>query len=304
MHSKVLITGGSGLLAVNWALATSESCKIFLGLHRRGINLIGADAVWLNIESVDDLCKNLEKINPNIVINAAGYTNIELCESYPNDAYFINVTLATNVAKACDKLGIKMVHISTDHLFAGRELFITEEKSVDPRNVYAQTKAMAECKVLEINSQALVVRTNFFGWGTTYRRSFSDVIIDTLRAGKELILFTDVNFTPILIENLALTVHDMLKWNAYGIYHVVGDERVSKYEFGLRVANTFNLNHRNIIPGLMSNRTDLVKRPYEMSLSNQKTRDLLNRRLGDVNQYLDRLLLQQNEIATKKNYIY
>ena len=53
----------------------------------------------------------------------------------------------------------------------------------------------------------------------------------------------------------------------------------------------------------MSNRTDLVKRPYEMSLSNHKTRDLLNRRLGDVNQYLDRLLLQQNEIATKKLYL-
>jgi dTDP-4-dehydrorhamnose reductase len=304
MNPRILITGGSGLLAVNWASATRESCEVFLGLHRRGVNLSGTDSVWLNIESVDELCINLEKINPKIIIHTAGYTDVELCERNPNEAYFINVTLAANVAKACAKLGIKMVHISTDHLFAGTELFITEEKPVNPRNVYGQTKAMAECKVLEVNSQALVIRTNFFGWGTTYRRSFSDIIINSLRAGKKLTLFKDVNYNPILIETLAMAVHEMLNRNAFGIYHVVGDERISKYEFGLRIAKKFNLNHKNIISGLMSDRTDLVKRPYEMSLSNHKTRNFLNRRLGDVDQYLNRLLFQQNESATKNIHIY
>jgi len=301
MKPRVLITGGSGLLAVNWALAVRDFCEVTLGFHQRKIVLSGSSTKWVDLESVDKFSRTLEEVNPQVVIHTVALTSVEKCESNPALARHVNVTLASNAATACAIHGIQMVHVSTDHLFSGNESFATEDQPVDPRNVYGRTKAEAEHRVFEANSEALVIRTNFYGWGTSYRRSFSDVVIDALRAGKVVTLFKDAFYTPILAETLATTVHDLIDRNASGIYHVVGDERISKYEFGLRIAEKFDLDPQGIASGLMNERLDLVRRPCDMSLSNQKTRDFLGRKLGGVDQHLNRLKQQQHEGLARIN---
>ncbi|NBP06440.1 MAG: SDR family NAD(P)-dependent oxidoreductase, partial [Bacteroidetes bacterium] len=128
------------------------------------------------------------------------------------------------------------MHISTDHLFSGDNALVDESFPVSPINIYGLTKAEAELRVLEENPEALVIRTNFYGWGTSYRQSFSDFIIRTLRAGRKLELFEDVFFTPILAEVVAQTICDLMAKNAKGIFNIVGSQRLSKFDFGLRVA--------------------------------------------------------------------
>ncbi len=140
---------------------------------------------------------------------------------------------------------------------------------------------------------AMVIRTNFYGWGTSYRHSFSDVVIEALRANKELTLFQDVAYTPILVETAAQAVHDLIDLKSCGIFHVVGDERVSKYEFGLQLAQEFNLDASLIKPGYISDHVSLVQRPHDMSLSNQKTCKLLGRKLGGVGEHIARLRQQE-----------
>jgi len=293
MKPRILITGGSGLLALNWALAVRDRCEVILGLHKRQVSLSGVSVKTIDLESVDYFVRVLEEVKPQVVIHTAGLTSVEKCESQPELAHQVNVTLAANVARACTLHGIKFVHISTDHLFSGNEPFVTEDQPVSPRNVYGQTKAEAEHRVLDSNSQALVIRTNFYGWGTSYRHSFSDTIIDALRAGKELTLFQDVFYTPILAEVAALAVHDLIDLRASGIFNVVGDERLSKYEFGLKIAEEFDLDPNRIIPTMFADQPNLVQRPQDMSLPNQKTRDLLGRRLGGMQAHMARLHQQE-----------
>ena len=232
-------------------------------------------------------------IKPRIVIHTAGFTNVDKCEDEPSLAQHINVELAANVAQASAKLGLQLVHISTDHLFSGELPLADETKQVAPINVYGRTKAEAEFRVMEAHPQAIVMRTNFYGWGPTYRRSFSDVIIEALRSGKKLTLFKDVFYTPILIEIAARAVHDLINLKASGIFNVVGDERISKYEFGLKIAEKFNLDSGLITPGLLADQVALVKRPHDMSLSNHKTCNLLGRKLGEINDHIARLYQQE-----------
>jgi dTDP-4-dehydrorhamnose reductase len=85
---------------------------------------------------------------------------------------------------ACKEQSIKLVYISTDHLVSGVKPLVTEEEPVSPMNRYAQTKSEAENRVLAISKENLAIRTNFYGWGTSYRDSFSDFIISNLRKGK------------------------------------------------------------------------------------------------------------------------
>ena len=293
MKEKILITGGSGLLALNWAIALGDRYTITLGLHVRKILLSKVQVCHFSLDSVASILTAFKEVQPQIVIHAAGLTNIEECEANPDLARHINIELAENVAKVCSQLELPLVHISTDHLFSGQLSNISESQPVAPQNVYAKTKAEVEQRVLNIFPQTLVVRTNFYGWGPSYRCSFSDTIINALRKGNKIILFEDVFYTPILSEILVHAVHELLNRNANGIYHVVGDERISKYQFGVKVAEHFNLNPKLIGPGSLASQTNLVKRPHDMSLSNQKTSDLLEKNLGGIDEHLKRLLNQE-----------
>jgi dTDP-4-dehydrorhamnose reductase len=295
MPSNILLTGGSGLLALNWAAEIRGRDKVVLGLHERSVALSGVVAQKIDLESADELARTIEAGKFDLVIHTAGFTSVEGCEARPDRAQHANVQLASNVAAACAVTGSLLAHISTDHLFSGNEIGVSEDHPVAPQNVYGRTKSEAERQVLAINPNALVVRTNFYGWGTRYRTSFSDAILARLRSRSEISLFSDVFYTPILIEALVRAVHDLVRLKARGVYHVAGDERLSKHEFGLRIAKEFGLDSGLIKSAMFASQEVLVRRPFDMSLSNEKVSKLLDRNLGGVNEQLARLRRQEED---------
>ena len=292
-RERVLFTGGSGLLAINWAMAISSRFNVALGIHRNSVVIAGCEHYQIDLESVEKFVSALKIIKPNIVVHTVGLTSVERCEAEPELAFHVNVAIAEVVAKACFQQRIKLVHISSDHIFIGNETFLTESQPLAPVNIYGETKAEAEKLVLTNHPEALVIRTNFFGWGTSYRKSFSDFIIEGLRTGKQLVLFDDVYYTPILIETLATAAHDIVEREIGGVLNIVGDERISKYEFGIKLAYKFGLDCNLIKRGKIGEVFDLVRRPKDMSLSNQKVCKILGRRLGDVDENLNKLLIQE-----------
>ncbi len=295
MKENILITGGSGLLALNWALAVREKFNVTLGLHNRNINLKGVKSISLNLDSKEDLIQELEALQPQLVIHAAGLTSIEQCEANPILANYINIDLTKNLAAVCATLNIPMIYISTDHLFLGNESLVHEDHPILPVNVYAKTKAEAETCVLDSDAEALIIRTNFYGWGTSYRHSFSDFVINHLRTKKKICLFKDIYYTPMLIEPLAHTVHELVHKKAKGIFNVVGDDRISKYDFGLKLAKEFNLDIDLINEGKIIDKSSLVLRPHDMSLSNEKVSNYLGRKMGGLDEHILKLKLQEND---------
>lgn len=298
MQPKILITGGSGLLALNWACALRDTHQIILGLHRRQVSLDGTFAVSINLDSLDDLMGQMEIIQPQYVIHTAGLASVEKCESNPILARELNTILSINVGKVCAMLKIPFAHISTDHLFSGNEAFAVENLPVSPINTYASTKAEAELRVLEENPEALVIRTNFYGWGTSYRQSFSDFVIRALRARKKVELFDDVFYSPILVEPLARATHELMALKSKGIFNIVGSQRLSKFDFGLKLAKEFDLDGGLIKATQIARQPLLVKRPLDMSLCNKKAISFLGRDFGTIGDHLSRLRQQEkNGIA-------
>ncbi len=294
MKQKVLITGGSGLLGINWAFSLKETCRVIVTVHNREVGLDGIEKVQVDMGSVKDVQSTLSKVKPDIVIHTVGVTSVEKCEANADLARTINVQLASNVAQACNRLGIKLVHISTDHLFSGSVEMSDERNVVEPLNRYGCTKADAEKVVLDACPNALVVRTNFYGWGTSYRQSFSDQVIKALRLGEIVTLYQDVFYTPIIIDELVSAVHGLIDMSHSGIVNVASDDRISKLNFGLLLAKKFDLNPGLIIPGFIKNRTDLVVRPKDMSLSNSLVCRLLGRKLGTVSDHVN--ILKKREV--------
>lgn len=296
----LLLTGGSGLLALNWARMMVPTWSVKLALNNRLIELNGAEAHVVKLDSAEAFGGLLDRLAPDLVVHTAGLTNVDLCEKMPEAAEHINVRIPATVAACCASRGIRLVHISTDHLFSGSQPMLAEDAPIEPVNVYGRTKGQAESEVLAADPTALVARTNFYGWGPSYRRSFSDRIIDSLRQGKETLLFEDVHFTPILADVFVETVHDLVDRDAKGVYHLVGDERLSKHEFGLRIAATFGLDRKLIRTGRLSDLSSTTVRPAEMSLANNKGRTLLGRNFGDVDAQLRRLAATEADLRVKE----
>ena len=300
MKENILITGGSGLLALNWAATVREKFNITLGLHDRKVNLKNTNSILLNLGSKEALTKVFDELQPQLVIHAAGITNVEACEANPTLAKYINVDLTKNLAMVCANLNIPMVYISTDHLFSGNQSLVDEDCPVSPINFYSRTKAEAEAYIQNAYPEALIIRTNFYAWGTSYRHSFSDMVINNLRAGKRVTLFKDIYYTPMLVEPLVYSVHELVQKKAKGIFNVVGDDRTSKYDFGLKLAKEFNLESDLIDSGSISDRRSLVQRPLDMSLFNQKVINFLGKKMGGLDQHILKLKGQEESGLTRE----
>lgn len=266
---------------------------IWLGTHRRNLRLRGVQAVVLQLDSKTALARVLDAIQPDVIVHAAGLSNVDDCERDPGTAHAVNAELAATVAAAAAERGVKLAHISTDHLFSGTTSMYSEADLPAPLNAYARSKLAGEQLVGQHCPQALIVRTNFFGWGHALRKSISDWVIDGLRAQRRLRAFDDVFFTPILAARLAHAVHSLLDAGASGIVHVCGDERVSKYEFAMRLAATFGLSAEGIESSHYADAGLTAPRPRDMSLSNARARGILGGELGGLDAFFAELRDQE-----------
>jgi dTDP-4-dehydrorhamnose reductase len=299
---RILITGGSGLLALNWACTMRESWEVILGVHSHKVKLFGTSTMILDLDNKDRLDEQVYACSPDLIVHAAGLTNVDICENSPNLARISNVDIAGNVAQIAKNRNIYLIHISTDHLSDGKKQFTLEDDEPLPINEYARTKLAAEKLVLSLNSNALVLRTNFFCWGHGLRQSNSDWLIHNIRAGKEISLFEDIFFTPILADLLAIFSHKMVKMNAKGIYNLVGEERISKYDFAIKLCRTFGLSENYIKKTHSSSIKLIAPRPSDMSLSAQKAKDHLGIGTGGVDHFLSILKDQEKQGRSRELY--
>ena len=294
---KIVFFGGSGLLAVNWAKKICHNYEVYLIMHKRKIELPDVNIIYFDENFEESFNFFVLELRPDLMINCAALTNVDLCESNPSMANQINTEWPKKLALLSKKIKAKFVHISTDHLFDGKKEIYDEGDQISPLNQYAKTKAAAEKEVLLIDKNALIVRTNFFGWGLSYRKSFSDFILEGLRNKTDLQLFSDIFYSPIYIGELVRLIHLALEKKCVGIYNFVGTENISKYDFGMALAEAFDLSNKNISSSYIGEKKDLVPRPKNMALSNEKLLKRLDQPILTLKEQLMFLKEDENQKA-------
>lgn len=273
--SVILITGGSGLLAINWAIQRRHTDQVHCLMNHRMISIDGVTSHRADLADPVATKTLVEEIAPNIIVHTAGLTDVNQCECDAERSRIANVEIARNMAQICADLSIKLIHISTDHLFDGTAPFASEDDPAAPQNIYARHKLEAEKAVLEQHQDALIVRTTFFGWGPHYRRSFSDKILDTLENKGDLHMFDDVFFTPLSTRRLIDLSHQVADKGCSGIINICGGERISKYDFSVKLAKAFGHDADFIQPVQTARQRHPVTRPKDLSLSSLQMNELL-----------------------------
>lgn len=243
---RLLITGASGLLGLNLSLAARNAHTV-IGVDRGRLSAPPFELVQMDLTESGSIERVLTESGPDAVIHCAAIADVDACERDPATARSLNSELPGRIAAACSAGGIAMVHISTDAVFDGTKAGPYEETDAPhPTNVYSETKLAGEAAVLAAHSRAIVARVNFYGWSVTGTRSLAEFFVNNLSAGRSVRGFTDVVFCPMLVNDLARLLVRMLEAGLHGLFHAVGPEPMSKYEFGVRIARQFGFDEQLI----------------------------------------------------------
>ena len=267
---KILVTGASGLLGLNLSLMEIGNHTV-VGVDRSKLASTPFEILKADLLDPQAERRILDMLRPDAVIHTAANANVDSCESDPEGARLLNAELPGKLADACAKRGIRLVHISTDAVFDGTKNGIyTESDTPNPLGIYARTKLDGEQNVLSANPNAIVARVNFFGWSLSGTRSLPEYFFNKLSAGQPCNGFTDVYFCPLFVEDLAETLVRMLEKNLSGLYHVVGAEALSKYDFGQRIARQFGFDEALVIPKSVEESGLKARRSHNLRLSIHK----------------------------------
>jgi len=244
---KYLITGASGLLGLNMALHLAGE-DVTGVVNQNKLKDVPFTQVSVDLSQRDDAVQLVEQVKPDILVHCAAIANLDVCERQPEQAKRTNADLPGWLAEAAKSCGAYLIHISTDAVFDGVRGEYSETDATNPIGAYARFKLMGEEAVAAANPQALIARVNFYGWSLGGKRSLSEFFFNNLRAGNTVNGFTDIYFCPLLVNELVRILLRMAEKRASGIYHVLSPERLSKYEFGRRLARQFNLDENLIQP--------------------------------------------------------
>jgi len=279
----ILVTGASGLLGASIISLAQEQGRKVVGLyHSHPVDVDGVKLLAADLAHEGDALRVFMEVDPSSVIHCVAATGVDWCEEHPEEAHQYNAKMAAVIAGITARSGARLLHISTDSVFDGGSGNYTERDAPAPVNVYAETKLQGEREVLRENPAAAIARVNFYGWNAQNKQSLAEWILERLNTGNLVPGFSDVVFCPVLANDLAEVLLALLDQNLAGLYHVVGSEAVSKYEFARRVASTFGFNPEQVIPARLADAGLKARRPLNTSLNTGKICAALGHAMPDL----------------------
>ena len=271
-NDKTLILGSSGFLGGYFRKEIGEFAVCHTS-KREAASASNADYIEASLDTREEVKRFLNRKQFSKLINCVALSDIDECERNPQRANWLNAELPKVLAKECKTMGVKLVHISTDAVFSGNDSFSSEVMQPSPKSVYGLSKYEGEIASLEENPSTLVCRVNFVGWNPRGKSLFN-FFYSNLRDRKRIQGFHDIYFTPLYARDTVKIISGLTERNQAGLVHVVGNERISKFEFGQMVARTMkkdpNLVERSsFLDSIMAN-----TRTADLSLSNVRIREL------------------------------
>ncbi len=286
---RILITGASGLLGLNLALETTRRHTVFGTVNHHALNTAAFTVIQTDLLVPGSVERLLESTHPEWVIHCAALANLDACEADPLLAQQLNTDLPRILASHVARSGARLVHVSTDSVFDGLRGDYSEQDPPNPVGVYSRTKLNGELAVLEADPSAIIARVNLFGWSLTGKRSLAEFFFNNLSLGKQVMGFTDVFFCPLLANHLADIFVNMLEQNLSGLYHVVSSESLSKYDFGMRLAERFGLDGNLISPISVKQSGLKAIRSPNLNLRSEKLAHAIGQSLPNLSTGLERL---------------
>jgi dTDP-4-dehydrorhamnose reductase len=277
-----LVLGGSGNLG-------SALIKFF---NSNGTQCLSPSSSELNVLNRQSVSNYFIQNGPKIkaIINCIAWTDVDGCEKNPEKAFEVNSIAPAHMANVAQYIGVPFIQISTDYVFDGKgSSAYSEDHPTNPIQVYGQSKDHGDRAVLMRGG--CIARVQWI-LGES-KKNFVTWVIDALRSKTPINLSTLQRGGPTSCVWLASRINDLIHQTSLtGIYHLVHDDYVNRYDCGLFIADYLGLSHEGVLNPVDHVNFGVAKRPENTMLSNKHTKSLM-RALGsewawreDLSEYL------------------
>ena len=287
---KVLITGCHGLLGqklVGVLKATHRIYGVDLGTSTIFSDQTSFHYFPLDITEEKSVKELVRVIKPDVIINTAAYTDVDGCEKSPELCFRVNVGGVKNLVQAARGVGARVVQLSSDYVFDGREGPYREEDTPNPLGIYGKSKLESEKILQESRISYTIIRTMIlYGWAKGVRANFVTWLLDRLKYGEMVRIVDDQEGNPTLADDLARAIKRVLILGRSGVYHMCGRERTSRYRFALKIARFFSLDCALIHPAKTDELDQKAKRPLKSGFILKKAEGELGHKFMNVEESL------------------
>jgi dTDP-4-dehydrorhamnose reductase len=267
---KILITGVSGQIGKHLTSQLKNSEHSIIALDHRQLDIIDSEKTF-------DVMQNHL---PDLVINLAAYTAVDLAEENIQEAFSVNHVGAENVSKAAAKINAAIIHLSTDYVFSGeKESAYDESDTPDPINIYGKSKLAGEIAVATQNPKHIILRTSWVF--SSEGKNFFKTMLGLVKKENDVSVVSDQIGGPTYAGDIATAIIKIseesrhFSSNNWGIYHYSGTPYVSWYEFTREIFQQVKLQDDEIyLPTILPIASDQypgkANRPRNSRLNNQK----------------------------------
>jgi len=251
---KILLIGANGQLG-------TDLCRV---LAERGDDVVALTYPEFDIRNGEQVRCALDSAAPEVVINTSAYHKVEECEEHPDIAFDVNALAVRAISLECERRGCVLVHFSTDYVFDGRKgSAYSECDRPEPLNVYGVSKLAGEHLIAFNTERYFIVRTSgLYGLAGAAGKggNFVENMLKRAVSGGVLRVVHDQVLTPTYTVDLARKVSELIRTDAYGMYHITNEGACSWYEFTVKILELEAVNV-TVLPVETKDFPSPVKRP-------------------------------------------
>ncbi|MGL5695176.1 MAG: dTDP-4-dehydrorhamnose reductase [Peptostreptococcaceae bacterium] len=226
---KILVTGSNGQLGR----------EIIKQLDNTKHIIFCEDRNTLDITNFAEIDNYIVQKKPDVIINCAAYTKVDLCEEQIQLAYKVNSIGARNIAICAQKINAKNVYVSTDYVFDGNSSnAYKEDDKVGPTSIYGKSKLLGEEFTKSMSSKYFIIRT---AWLYGDGHNFVKTMINLSKSHKEINVVNDQYGSPTYTKDLAKVILNLIDTEYYGIYHGTNNGTCTWYEFAKKIFEIENI---------------------------------------------------------------
>jgi dTDP-4-dehydrorhamnose reductase len=267
---RILVIGAKGMLGRDLVKVLSST---FHKNHRSDGEIVAWDIEEIDIRDEKSTLDKIEHLQPGIIINVAGYTDVDGCESNEEKAFAVNAEGMKHVALGALRCRSKVVYLSTDYIFDGekKESYL-ENDPPNPLNVYGRSKRKGEQYVQRLVEDSLIIRTQWL-YGE-YGKNFVASILNQARDKRVLSIVNDQIGSPTYTVDLSEAIAILLQGDARGIFHVANRDLCSWYTFGQTILKLIGMDRVKVVPITTKELIRPASRPLYTALNCQKLKQV------------------------------
>lgn len=262
---KILILGSSGFLGGYIWKRLAKKFKVYSNGQKKRKNELTNNLI---------LEKLIKKINPDVIINTSGLTDIDICEQYPNLSKKINLDLLNNIflVKKKYNLDFKLIHFSTDQMYSPKKN-IKNSENLNIKNLNTYTKHKLKAEKVCLKNKSIIFRLNLIGKSYATKQSLLDKVHSNLSKKMKVTGFIDSFYSPLSVNTVAKIIEKIIigkKLHFSGIFNLGSKKGMSKYELIVYFAKKTKLYQKKLIEKSKINKICKTKRSKFNRLNSEK----------------------------------